>query len=248
MKERVLLVDAGSTNIKWCWWDEGLLVPGGSDAHHGAPQSVVEGIASHAVSRVLVASVLREPLRAALAEGLAARYRVVPEFASSGAECCGVMSGYTDPSQLGVDRWLALIAAHRRGSGGRVVVDCGTAVTIDVVDAAGRHLGGQILPGPGVMYHGLSQATRLSPDRSAPARLLGHDTAQCVASGVYHAVAAAVERATEVLSRDNVDVARVIMTGGDAALVAAFVREPLEIRPYLVIEGLALWGGVDVIE
>lgn len=248
MTGRILLLDAGSTNLKWCWWQDGQLVPGGGAAHQGAPHSVVGLIPRHGVSRVLVASVLGESSGAALAEALAARLGIAPEFACSGAECCGVVNGYADPTQLGVDRWLALIAAHRRGPGGRVVVDCGTAVTIDVVDARGRHVGGQILPGPDAMYLGLTQATRLSPGLAKPAGLLGHDTVQCVASGVYHALAAAVERAAEVLPVDTSEGARVIMTGGDAALVAPLIREPLESCPHLVLEGLVSWAGVDEIK
>jgi type III pantothenate kinase len=245
MTGRALLLDAGSTNLKWFWWHKSRLVPGGSKPHGGAPQRLVESIPAHAVSRVLVASVLRESEAVALGAALTERFGVSPEFARAQPACCGVVNSYADPAQLGVDRWLALIAARRRGPGGRVVVDCGTAMTIDTVDAAGRHLGGQIIPGLRAMYRCLEQTTRLSPQLAEPAGLLGHDTTECVASGVHYALAAAIERAVSALPADRDDTARIVMTGGDAVRLGKLLRAPCEIRPHLVIEGLLLWAGLD---
>ena len=245
MTGRTLLVDAGSTSLKWFWWHDGRLVPGGNRTHGGAPQHLVESISRHALSRALVASVLREPQAVALVAALTARFGVSPELVHAQAECCGVVNSYKEPAQLGVDRWLALIAAHGRGRGGRVVVDCGTAVTIDLVDAAGLHLGGQIIPGLGSQYRCLAETTRLSPEPVQPAGLLGHDTKQCVASGVHHALAAAIERAASALPVAALDMPRIVMTGGDAPSLGKLLREPFEIRQHLVIEGLVKWGGLD---
>lgn len=242
----ILLVDAGSTRFKWALHQGRRISVGGSAPHQGDPAAIVTEIPIRMTpSRVLVASVQTESADQRLGDVLRDRFGVGPEFARSGPFCCGVTNAYEVPDRLGVDRWLAMIAAHVRNPAPQVVVDCGTAVTIDLVDGAGRHLGGQIIPGIHSMHRCLTAHTRLQIGLGRPTGLLGRDTATCVASGIHHAVAALIDRVAEEAASGGAPAA-VIMSGGDAEAVAALVRAPREVRPHLVLEGLVLWAGLDI--
>ena len=193
----------------------------------------------------MVASVLDDSATERLVQALHDGFGIEPEIATASAVCCGVTNAYAEPGRLGVDRWLALIAANAVSGGIRVVVDCGTAVTVDVLDAEGRHLGGQILPGLGLMHRCLVGNTRVDVSFVSPAGLLGSDTEGCVASGIHHAVAALIDRVGGHSGSDE-KAAAVIMTGGDAEAIAVMMNVTTEIRPHLVLEGLALWAGLDI--
>lgn len=241
-----LLVDAGSSRLKWAWWSGGVLHPGDARVHNESLADPVAAIPHRLVGRVVVASVLAAPMRSTLIKSLKERFGVEPEAAETTTSCCGVVNGYRDPRQLGVDRWLAMIAVCNQRSRDSVVVDCGTAVTIDVVDSEGRHLGGQIIPGFSAMTSSLMRTTRLESLGAQTPGLLGHSTAGCVAAGIGHAVASAIERVADAVAVDTSGGADVIMTGGDAMLVSPLVRRPTEVRPHLVLEGLAMWAGQEL--
>ena len=240
--EKVLLVDAGSTRVKW------LLRAGQESArdslvHCQEMSSAVERLPD--ASRLVVASVLGKDLDREFFRALADRYGRKPEFVKATRSCCGVTSAYTDPGQLGIDRLLGMVAGWNRVEGACLVVDCGTAVTLDMVDQDGQHLGGQVIPGVMLMVDSLVAGTRLAVKPAVPERVWGYDTSACVSSGVFRSIAALVDRmAEEIPGAERAD-ARVLMTGGDAPAVASLVRAPLRIFPDLVLEGLACWAGLE---
>ena len=140
-------LDIGNTNTKWrCGESIGTLVS------PSIPQ--MDGD----ISRVRVATVAGS--RDTIASDVAKKYNLVPEFAETQSEQCGVKNAYPVPSQLGVDRWMAILAAWNKCKTGCVVVDAGTALTIDVVDPQGKHLGGYIVPGLATMRRTLFDTTR----------------------------------------------------------------------------------------
>lgn len=241
----VLLIDAGSSRLKWAWWREGRLSDAADFAHQGEVTAAVAQMAVERMpERILLASVLDEPAEKRLQGALLQRFGIQAESARSVAECRGVRNGYLDPAQLGVDRWLALIAAHRPGRR-TLVVDCGTAVTLDAVDASGQHLGGQIMPGLKAMGDALRMSTRLRITAAEPVDRLGRDTASCVAAGIHNAIGALIDRGNLALGGAE-HPPRVIITGGDAACIARFLESRAELRPLLVLEGLALQAGLSV--
>ena len=91
---------------------------------------------------------------------LTRRYGVAVERAVTTSALAGVVCGYDEPASMGVDRWLALIAAWREFGRALVVADFGTAITVDFVDADGQHEGGYIVPGIGLARSALNQQTR----------------------------------------------------------------------------------------
>lgn len=145
------------------------------------------------------------------------------------------------PEAVGVDRLLAAGAAFRQVGGSVIVVDAGTALTVDLVSAAGCFAGGTISPGLKAMTKALALGTSLLPDvdLAAPASAVGRDTRECIRAGVVFGAAGAVDRVVEELSDAADGAPRVILTGGDAPLLSPYLRSPHDSEPDLVLRGLA---------
>lgn len=244
-----LLVDLGNSRSKWALLDGSGLRGGGTAAHRadGLGGEIAEALAAlPAPERVLVGSVAGPDQEAALRSLCRQLWNTAPRFVSSEREAAGVVSGYRSPGQLGVDRWLALLAAHADGRGDACVVDCGTAVTIDLVDAAGRHHGGLILPGLRAMRECLLQRTRIPPFGEAPPRaVLGRETGEAVANGALLAVVGAVQETLALAQSLFGRPPRLLVAGGDGPLLAGVLGEVAELRPDLVLEGLAVLARRD---
>lgn len=148
-----------------------------------------------------------------------------------------LINGYHQPGQLGADRWVAMLGAAARCQGAFMVIDAGTALTVDVVAADGRHLGGWILPGRALMNQALSQHTEnLDPQLIDSAPALGHDTAACIAGGI----SAAQLGALELIQRSLPDDCSRFVCGGDSRWVCQYLEES-DNQPDLVLQGLAVW-------
>ena len=138
-----------------------------------------------------------------------------------------------------MDRWLALLALHGDDRGPALVLDCGTAVTLDAIDDAGHHLGGLILPGLRMMWHCLFAGTRIPPLAFREyAEMLGQDTDQCVAGGALQAVVGMTERIHRRWKSDLGVEPKIILTGSDAEKVGGQLELSHEYRPDLVLQGL----------
>lgn len=222
-------IDMGNTRTKWRCGEEAGALPA-----PGLPRPVT------VPERVRVASVLGD--RRGIALEIRRRFGVEPEFATTSASLAGVCCGYREPHRLGVDRWLAVVAAWRRTRHALAVISVGTAACADFVDADGRHAGGYIAPGLRLLADALDRRTAdVRPDPHAVPRLEpGTDTQQAVAAGTLLMLAAFVDAAIERLrSRSGPPVA-VFLTGGDAALLAPRLGRDVRCEPELVLEGLAI--------
>lgn len=169
---------------------------------------------------------------------------IEPNFASSSRHHGGIVNGYDQPQQLGVDRWLAMIGARRYAPDRAVlVIDAGTAITIDHVDSGGFFAGGVIVPGLVTMMDSLHQAAGLvnvGPNLKDNHRLVlqNPDTETAILNGALHAMAASVAGAVahyrELSDEDPV----VVGTGGDASLLKRFSGIRMREIPGLVLFGL----------
>jgi type III pantothenate kinase len=151
-------------------------------------------------------------------------------------------AGYLKPEQLGVDRLLAMVAARARTRRPLCVVDAGTAVTVDFVDAGGLHLGGFILPGYRLFRECLLANTAIPRDEKVDeAALLGRDTPTAVALGARHSVAALVERfSTGSAALFPGEEVQVFVGGGDAGAISGLLPGPCVRIDDLVLRGLAV--------
>lgn len=150
----------------------------------------------------------------------------------------GVKNAYIQAEKLGVDRWLAMIAAHVHYPGDKCVVDCGTAITIDALQASGKHLGGLICPGLNLMKQALASNTADLTFNAEPYQTnLAIATKPAIANGVLLAATGLVEAAIRQLD----DSYQLIFTGGDAMTVAEAVSGSVLLDQNLVLKGLSVF-------
>lgn len=241
-----LLLDIGNSRIKWGVFDGGAIRRTGHVRQSAIRERGLAALASRLprnVDTAFACNVAGASLASELARLVKSHCNCDVKYARSEAQDCGVTNSYRQPGRLGADRWVAMIAARAACDTSSIVVDAGTAITIDALDDDGRHLGGQILPGLALMTESLNANTSDIPRirRRLPSRgmkIFVNSTATAVSQGVMGAAVGAVERATRVLREDGYD-PTIFLTGGDApCLLGALAEEPVH-RPNLVLEGLA---------
>ncbi len=150
-------------------------------------------------------------------------------------------NAYLEPEKLGIDRWLALIALYHAYPQNSIVVDCGTAITLDMLDDQGQHGGGMICPGIRLMKQSLCQETaKLSDFQQTYAVQASRSTSAAMYSGVLLAAAGLIEKT--LAQYGNIE--KLVMTGGDAELIAEHLNCEYIIHPGFVLTGL-LWYGQD---
>jgi len=152
------------------------------------------------------------------------------------AQCLGVQNAYQHPEKLGVDRWLALLAAHHSYKGCIGIIDCGTAITIDIVHADGIHVGGYITPGLTLMQQALSARTGLVSATVQSSLQAGKTTEAAIYAGTLLTAVALINAVPHVYP----DIDQLILTGGDATTVAQYVSVACHLEVDLVLHGLAL--------
>lgn len=142
---------------------------------------------------------------------------------------------------LGTDRLLCCQAALSKYAPPFVVIDCGTATTLNVMDASGAFIGGVILPGAVMGIQALAAKTALlhTVSVSAPESVIGKNTAGCILSGAIYGTAAQLEGLIGRIQRELKQEMAVILTGGNAGAILPYTSLPLHHEPNLLLEGLA---------
>lgn len=243
-------IDAGNTRLKWRLRDEsGVSATSVASSPSEIAEAIVNravslgAVGSHApVSRVRIASV-RSPN--ALAEFVAEcrdLFSLDPQVARVVHGHAGVTIRYPDPSRLGVDRWLAMLAANAASSKACLVVDCGTALTVDKLDELGEHCGGYILPGLALMRRSLEENTRIRLDAGfeVGGSGLGHSTDEAVHHGSLAAAVALIVSTLEDARAGGSECELLVTGGGAGELIPHLLTRGARLVPDLVLEGLSL--------
>ncbi len=233
-----LLVDMGNSRVKWVE-QRGEYLENPADIDDIAQLATAwQGLQSP--KEIRIASVVDRASNKVIEVLCQKLWQLRPRFAQTQQNTHGVQIAYTDPNRLGVDRWLAMIAARQTTDNPSLVVDCGTAVTLDALDAQGRHQGGLIAPGLRMMWHTLFARTHIPAEKSIFFYGgLGKDPRECASAGILHAICGLIERTYGQLAREWGQAPMLILTGGDARILSQELSCPLEHRPLLVLEGLA---------
>lgn len=189
----ILVLDAGNTRIKWGVFDAGKWIAGGALAHADAAALQDVASAHPSLRRAVGVNVAGPAVADEIARALDGRLPP-PMWARASAECCGVKNLYTDPSRLGADRWAALIGARALHPHACLVVNAGTATTVDVLDASGAFQGGLILPGDALMRRALAGNTAQLPFADGHFVDLPRSTHDAIVSGCLNAQLGAIER------------------------------------------------------
>ena len=250
----ILLIDAGNSRIKWGCLVGGMLQPGEAIAHHGEVTDIqvlsLAWVPLPRPERIIAVNVLGSDFGEALEAWVEETWGLAIEFVTAQANACGVVNAYHEPARLGADRWASLIAAHRLCDGTACVIDCGTALTIDVLAQDGEHLGGLIVPGLSLMRHALIERTAgirpvagLDPDPDTGVSLLARDTAGGVMGGTLYALVAAIDRIAEDIRATMATEVECLLTGGDAGMVRTLLTGVYRYEPDLVLKGLAVVAG-----
>jgi type III pantothenate kinase len=235
----ILAIDCGNTRVKW-----GLREPQATSwrALGAVPLADIARLDADWSSlpvpaRIVIANVAGEPARKALLAPLA-RWMAEPRWASAQAAQCGVTNGYADPGQLGVDRWAALVGAWHLQRGACLVVNAGTATTVDMLSSQGMFRGGIILPGVDLMQRALSQNTAGLPLSQGRFAQEPRCTADAIESGCLHAQAGAIERMYARLEAGAV----CLVSGGNAERIQPILNIPARVVDNLALEGLVRIG------
>jgi type III pantothenate kinase len=189
-----------------------------------------------------LASVAATDLRVELLDALAQRCGRI-SLACTQRRFGGVAIAYAQPARLGVDRFLALLGARARGVEAALVVGVGTALTIDWLDADGRHRGGRIAPSPMLMREALHARAAHLPAHGGRYVEFADDTDDALDSGCTGAALALVERSLRVVQAQAGAVPRLLLHGGGSDALRAQLPHAID-APALVLEGLAQWADV----
>ncbi|HSO06409.1 MAG TPA: type III pantothenate kinase [Pelomicrobium sp.] len=235
----MLVLDIGNTRVKWGVREGGRWRARGTTASRPletlpARLAALPGASVVAYSNVAGSAADRAVAALAAATG-ARRVRIVSQAAG-----CGVRNGYADPRQLGSDRWAALVAAWSLVRGPAVVVNAGTAATVDLLDGSGNFIGGIICPGIGLMLDSLQRRSRVlragaGRVRETPPR----NTADAMQTGAVLALAGAIEAMVRRLEARCGSEPRLVLSGGDAPLLKGLGKRTRRVND-LVLEGVAL--------
>ena len=239
----IVLLDVGNSRFKWGIMGE-LTQVGVRYGNHTGPnraQGVFQSLQELRPERIVVSSVLDTTFQDALSRLTHDAFSVKPEFVQTDYEAHGIRVAYADPANLGVDRFVAMIAAHGLFNTACIIVDAGTAVTIDALSAQGRHRGGLILPGLSLMRRCLTKQTAniRMHERADEATLFATNTADGVNSGTLRTIAAAIENISTDMAAELDGPVTYILCGGDAEIVRPWLRREYLLYPDLVLKGLA---------
>jgi type III pantothenate kinase len=240
-----LALDVGNTRLKWAQYDAPAV--GAKLLAQGAVfleniDRLAEDEWSALPPRILGCIVAGDAIKRRLAEQMDL-WDVAPVWVVSSPQEAGLSNGYDHPARLGADRWVAMIGAHHRllARGSRkpcVVVMVGTAVTVEAIDASGKFLGGIILPGHGIMLRALESGTAGLHVPTGDVRDFPTNTSDALTSGGTFAIAGAVQRMVENVTRHCGETPECIMTGGAGWKMAPSLSVPFELVDSLIFDGL----------
>ncbi|TXD97089.1 pantothenate kinase [Psychrobacter frigidicola] len=233
----MLWLDLGNTRLKyWLTDDIGQIVSHDAKQHLQAPTELLMGLTDrferYAPDFIGISSVLGDKLNAQVSDTLS---RLNIPFAFVDVDAAHpLMSSAYDATQLGCDRWLQMLGAVDKKKR-QCIIGCGTAVTIDLIDHA-THLGGYIFPNIYLQRESLFSGTKqiTISNGTFDSITQGVNTQDAVHRGILLSIVGAVN---EISNRHpNFEL---IMTGGDANMIAQHVNRPVRIRNDLLLNGLA---------
>lgn len=258
-----LYFDIGNTRVKWLVRsshqdqfdfkpnDHGVFSP---DVIHDSVRALKIKYSSCKLELIGVSSVASSQINDSLSSICKSVFGLKPVFAKVSSPFLGVSAAYKDLNSLGVDRWLALLAARDKVSAPVAIIDAGSAITLDVLDASGQHIGGWIAPGLSLLERSLGAGTSdVSFDSGFRKTFfendLGCSTQDCVNEGIYQMLSGFLSQACLVADDHK---AQIVVSGGDAGYITRILKSGFsdgfygaskKVLPYpnIVFDGLSLW-------
>jgi len=237
-QQMLLAIDAGNTRVKWGLHDgKRWIKRGHADTACAATLKSVFARLPPA-REIIVSNVAGGGLRATLERALPVS--PAARWIRSAAAQCGVRNSYAKAAQLGCDRWAALIAAHAMCRGAAVVVNAGTALTVDALTEDGVFVGGIIVPGVELMRSALARDTAGLRRRPGTFSFFPDNTGDAIMSGAINALCGAVERVALHLQQGGGAMPACLLSGGAANLIAPQLNLEVKVVDNLVLDGLII--------
>jgi type III pantothenate kinase len=232
-----LWLDIGNTRLKYWVTENHQILEHAAELHLQSPADLLLGLIQHfknlGIHQVGVSSV-QDKLSNERIRDILKKLKVPVVCAKVHAEYADLKCGYDDPTQLGIDRWLQVLAVVNQANENYCVISCGTALTIDLADGF-QHLGGYILPNLYLQRDSLIQNTKgiKIPDAAFNELSPGRNTIDAVHHGILFGLLSTIEKVLQQSPR------KLILTGGDAPLFAQYL-EPYNpiIEEDLLLQGL----------
>ena len=236
-----VLVDIGNTRIKWCMDENGSIGTVHAIEHkkefigqieqNWLNQNTPELLAISSVANKEIYTQIVE-----LAKKLWPEIKVV--IAKTSASFGLVSNAYQQADRLGIDRWLGLIALHHYYPGNSCIISCGTAITVDYLNKKGQHLGGMISPGLQLMRKSLCKGASDLPyiDQHYPVAP-ADSTESAIYAGTIFAATGLIEKSINKFEHCK----KIVLTGGDAQVIAQHLAVKSIIETDFVLKGLSLY-------
>lgn len=241
----MLLFDAGNSRCKWVWVRDGKWILRGvlDNQDDVSWQELKRRFAAmQAPGKILASNVAGENIRQRLS-GLCAVWNLMPAWLVASEAQCGVSSLYAPASSLGSDRWAALIAAWHAERTACLVVNCGTATTIDALSGTGEFIGGLIMPGIALMQQSLAANTAQLQAAQGKVQDFPRNTADAITSGAVRATAGAIAQQLKLLQ--SYSIARCVVSGGAAEVLMPHLHGDVRYVEDMVLQGLQLIAAGD---
>jgi type III pantothenate kinase len=243
----ILLVDIGNSQIKWTTIQSKVLA---ESQNFARPKTGIKAALNKAwksleeIEAVFVSNVAGEKIATQLIDWIEKQWQLKPVFVQSEKRRFGVTNAYDQAETLGVDRWLAIVAGRQHAREATCIIDCGTAITVDIVTEKGMHQGGLILPGLSLMKQMLTDNTDALNDvtQESEFKLLASNTHSAIQAGTLYMVTATLENLINDLQQNFKNEIRFLITGGDASELIPLLPQPLNHEPDLVLKGLAQYA------
>ncbi len=237
-----LLIDVGNTQVKYVTQRMGTTKPLSEIVYINYQLFIGQlnkGVFS-TVTEVILANVHGSEIHDAIEEWTRQNSIAFIQVHSE-AKAFGIHSSYQQPERLGVDRWLAMIGAKQLyPNKNLLIIDAGTATTVDVLDAQGQHCGGWIMPGVQTMFNSLLSGTKkiiASPNVSA-SLLFGKDSSNCLNNGSWAMTIGAIKEAI-LQANSSLALDKVLITGGNGKQIIDLLAANCQLEPKLVFHGLS---------
>lgn len=243
MSDSKLLFDIGNSRVKWAYCNQGVLESSGSLLTSEITNSTLDdnfGVQLKLKS-VWISNVGGPAVGESIREWFSVNYSLETQFIGVTQSVCGIDNHYESQDTQGVDRWVAAVGARSVVEQGHVVIiDAGTAVTIDWLSDKNKYQGGAILPGFVLMHDALTSRTAgIKSEVSWAQQIIGRSTAECVNSGVSFGLVGAIERIVAQVVERIGSPASLLLTGGTASAIAARSDLDFIIEDNLVLLGVA---------
>ena len=240
------LIDFGNTRCKWARSETGqplsaeTMTYSSTDVNQRIDE-IVNTLPFQSCEEIHIVSVLGNTFEQQLKVALRIEADINPVFYHTATNKFGVKLSYEDPSTYGVDRYAAIVAAHHSSQLAKIIVDCGTAITVDALNEKGNHLGGLIVPGVSLMRSLLANKAAMIPDieNDMPVELLNHSTQTALHSGSVLSLKYGLQSMIQEMSEKLGSNVEVYVTGGESDLLGLLDHDFIH-RPNLVLEGIQI--------